>query len=107
MTYQNVDGLEIVVLREKIKQLEAENARLKGMVDEIQAARHVNREHDKLLVENARLRAALDDAATSLETIAIRSHGEESYLDSKPQMRAFAQARADVVRKDLALKEKV
>ena len=41
------------------------------------------------------------DAATSLETIAIRSYGEDSYLDSKPQMRAFAQARASVAMKEL------
>ena len=41
------------------------------------------------------------DAATSLETIAIRSYGEDSYLDSKPQMRAFAQARASVAMKKL------
>ena len=41
------------------------------------------------------------NAATSLETIAIRSYGEDSYLDSKPQMRAFAQARASVAMKEL------
>ena len=37
-------------------------------------------------------------AAVSLETIQLRSFGEESYLDSKPQMRAFAGARAKIAR---------
>ena len=41
---------------------------------------------------------AASDAATSLETIQLRSFGEESYLDSKPQMRAFAGARAKIAR---------
>ena len=41
------------------------------------------------------------NAATSLETITIRSYGEDSYLDSKPQIRAFAQARASVAMKEL------
>ena len=48
------------------------------------------------------LLAALNDAATSLETIAIRSYGESSCLDSKQQMRGFAGSRAVVARKDIA-----
>ena len=45
---------------------------------------------------------AASDAATSLETIQLRSFGEESYLDSKPQMRAFAGARAKIARDALS-----
>ena len=41
------------------------------------------------------------DAATSLETIHIRSFGDDSYLNHPDQMRAYAGSRAGVVRKEL------
>ena len=63
---------------------------------------HAINSHDELVTEVERLRGALHDAATSLETIHIRSFGEESFLDSKPQMRSFAGARAKVAREALA-----
>jgi len=63
---------------------------------------HAINSHDELVAEVERLRGALHDAATSLETIHIRSFGEESLLDSKPQMRSFAGARAKVAREALA-----
>ena len=44
----------------------------------------------------------LRDAATSLETISVRSFGEESYLDSKPQIRGYAASRAAAARKAIA-----
>ena len=40
-------------------------------------------------------------AATSLETIHIRSFGDDSYLNHPDQMRAYAGSRAGVVRKEL------
>jgi len=67
-----------------------------------QYATHAINSHDELVAEVERLRGALHDAATSLETIHIRSFGEESFLDSKPQMRSFAGARAKVAREALA-----
>lgn len=60
---------------------------------------------DQLREQVALLREALHDAATSLETIAVRSYGEESYLDSKQQMRGYAGARAGVAREALAATE--
>lgn len=59
-------------------------------------------ELESLRAQNAALITALDDAATSLETIAVRSFGESSRLDSKPQMRGYAGARAKVAREALA-----
>ena len=59
---------------------------------------------DRMAELEAALKVAREiaiDAATSLETIAIRSYGEDSYLDSKPQMRAFAQARASIAMEEL------
>lgn len=47
------------------------------------------------------LRQALIDAATSLETIHVRSYGADSFLDSKEQMRSFAESRAKVAREAL------
>lgn len=46
---------------------------------------------------------ALSDAATSLETIELRSFGEESCLSTMPQVRGYAGNRAKVAR--AALKE--
>ena len=45
---------------------------------------------------NKDLLAALEDAATSLEAIQLRSYGEDSFLDSKPEMRSYAGSRASV-----------
>lgn len=62
--------------------------------------------YPSVLIELTRQRdlavEAASDAATSLETIQLRSFGEESYLDSKPQMRAFAGARAKIARDALS-----
>lgn len=52
--------------------------------------------------QNAALIAALDAAATSLETINLRSFGEDSGLDSKAEMRSYAGSRASVARDALA-----
>lgn len=49
------------------------------------------------------LRDALDEAATSLETIKLRSHGDESYLNHMDQVRGYAGSRATVVREALAI----
>ena len=43
----------------------------------------------------------LNDAATSLETIAMRSYGDDSYINTMHQVRGYASARASVARKDL------
>lgn len=47
-----------------------------------QYAVHAINSHDELVAEVERLRQALIDAATSLETIHVRSYGEDSFLDS-------------------------
>lgn len=65
------------------------------------AAHAINR-HDELVQMNQELLAALEDAATSLETIQLRSFGEDSFLDSKPEMRSYAGSRASVVRAAIA-----
>lgn len=44
------------------------------------------------------LLTALHDAATSLETIQLRSFGQDSFLDSKSEMRSYAGSRAAVAR---------
>ena len=58
--------------------------------------------HKENQAEVDRLRQALIDAATSLETIHMRSYGEDSFLDSKHQMRSFAESRAKVAREALS-----
>ena len=63
---------------------------------------HAINSHDELVAEVERLRQALIDAATSLETIHLRSYGEDSFLDSKHQMRSYAESRAKVARSELA-----
>jgi len=45
---------------------------------------------------------ALEDAATSLETIALRSYGDESFLNTMQQVRGYAGARAGVAIQALA-----
>lgn len=59
---------------------------------------------DKAMLQKKRvdLLMALDDAATSLETIELRSYGESSCLDSKIQMRGYAGSRSRVARKAIA-----
>ena len=57
---------------------------------------------EELQTEVERLRQALIDAATSLETIHVRSYGEDSFLDSKHEMRSYAGSRAKVARAALA-----
>ena len=63
---------------------------------------HAINSHDELVAEVERLRQALIDAATSLETIHVRSYGEDSFLDSKHEMRIYAGSRAKVARAALA-----
>ena len=58
---------------------------------------HAINSHDELVQMNQELLAALEDAATSLETIQLRSFGGGSFLDSKPEMRSYAGSRASVV----------
>ena len=65
-------------------------------------AAHAINSHDELVQINQELLAALEDAATSLETIQLRSFGEDSFLDSKPEMRSYAGSRASVVRAAIA-----
>ena len=63
---------------------------------------HAINSHDELAQMNQELLAALEAAATSLETIQLRSFGEDSFLDSKPEMRSYAGSRASVVRAAIA-----
>ena len=65
-------------------------------------AAHAINSHDELVAEVERLRQALIDAATSLETIHVRSYGKDSFLDSKHEMRSYAGSRAKVARAALA-----
>lgn len=55
-----------------------------------------------LIAQRDELLTALHDAATSLETIQLRSFGEDSFLDSKHEMRSYAGARAAVARESIA-----
>lgn len=66
-----------------------------GMTDPAAEIAELKRQRDELLV-------ALHDAATSLETIQLRSFGADSYLDDKHSMRAYAGARAAVAREYIA-----
>ena len=70
--------------------------------DAAKFALHAIKSHDELVQMNQELLAALEDAATSLETIQLRSFGEDSFLDSKPEMRSYAGSRASVVRAAIA-----
>ena len=63
---------------------------------------HAINSHDELVQMNQDLLEELEDAATSLETIQLRSFGEDSFLDSKPEMRSYAGSRASVVRAAIA-----
>ena len=65
-------------------------------------AAHAINSHDELVAEVERLRQALIDAATSLETIHLRSYGEDSFLDSKHEMRSYAESRAKIARAALS-----
>lgn len=62
-----------------------------GMEDPAAEIAELKRQRDELL-------KALQDAATSLETIQLRPFGADSYLDDKHSMRAYAGARAAVAR---------
>ena len=61
-------------------------------------AAHAVNSHDELVAQRDELLAALHDAATSLESIQLRSFGADSFLDDKHSMRAYAGARAAVAR---------
>ena len=65
-------------------------------------AAHAINSHDELVAEVERLRQALIDAATSLETIHVRSYGEGSFLDSKQEMRSYVGSRAKIARAALS-----
>lgn len=65
-------------------------------------AAHAINSHDELVQMNQDLLEVLEGAATSLETIQLRSFGEDSFLDSKPEMRSYAGSRASVVRAAIA-----
>ena len=67
-----------------------------------QYAVHAINSHDELVAVVERLRQALIDAATSLETIHVRSYGEDSFLDSKQEMRSYAGSRAKIARAALS-----
>ena len=67
-----------------------------------QHAVHAINSHDELVAVVERLRQALIDAATSLETIHVRSYGEDSFLDSKQEMRSYAGSRAKIARAALS-----
>lgn len=67
-----------------------------GTPDEI--GNQWNRQREAIV----KLRQALDDAATSLETIQLRSYGDDSYLNHPEQMRGYAGSRGGVVRQALA-----
>jgi len=60
----------------------------------IQSAEEMAERISELERQRDELLAALHDAATSLETIQLRSFGEDSYLDDKHSMRAYAGSRA-------------
>lgn len=66
------------------------------------AMEHGINSHDELVTEVERLHQALIDAATSLETIHVRSYGKDSFLDSKHEMRSYAGSRAKVARQALS-----
>jgi hypothetical protein len=70
-----------------------------------QAAELLRAERDKLREQVATFQRHLDDAATSLETIQLRSYGDESYLNTMEQVRGFAASRASVAREALAATE--
>ena len=71
------------------------NAQLQDEVAEL------GKENDQLREQVAILLQGLEDAATSLETIALRSYGDESYLNTVQQMRGYAASRAGVARETL------
>lgn len=75
-----------------------EIANFSGYKNECRYAAHAINSHDALVEQRDELLAALHDAATSLETIQLRSFGDDSYLDDKHSMRAYAGARAAVAR---------
>lgn len=56
---------------------------------------------DSMMLQVMLLRDALNDAATSLETINLRSYGLNSFLDSKEQIRGYAGSRAFAAREEL------
>ena len=59
-------------------------------------------EIERLEKQRDELLAALKDAATSMETLAMRSFGESSLLDDKSSMRQYSASRAGVARAAIA-----
>lgn len=59
-------------------------------------------EVNALTKQRDELLKALHDAATSLETIQLRSFGADSYLDDKHSVMAYAGSRASVARESIA-----
>ncbi len=74
----------------------------KAIADADTVAAQNNADLDALQADNARLREGLDEAATSLETIQLRSYGDESYLNHMDQVRGFAGSRSRVAKEALA-----
>lgn len=58
-------------------------------------------ERDQLAAENARLREALRDASTSMQTIADKA-GRDEYLMTTDEVRGYANSRANAARAALA-----
>ena len=59
-------------------------------------------EIERLEKQRDELLSALKDAATSMETLAMRSFGESSLLDDKNSMRQYSASRAGVARAAIA-----
>lgn len=73
---------EIETLRQQLAEKDAEIERLKGMVDEIQAARHVQREHNRLLTNlaSSQLREQqLREALEAVHAVSLQSHGIDGW----------------------------
>lgn len=86
---QWIDIVSLVRQRdEALQELQREHVLRVRLAGELDSS---NQQRDELL-------AALHDAATSLETIQLRSFGQDSFLDSKPEMRSYAGSRAAVAR---------
>lgn len=102
--YKEADARRIVACVNACAGLETETLENITMLGETLLDRFElrNRQEAELTSKRDDLLAALHDAATSLETIQLRSFGEDSFLDSKPEMRSYAGSRAAVAREAIA-----
>jgi hypothetical protein len=88
------------------------------LAEELDCQKHINAaaELRRLHAENAKLREALEDAATSLQTIGrlagksayLSDNGERipTYMEHHDEVRGYAKSRASVARAALAQGEK-